>query len=333
MHPAVNRSLLTGVVLAVLVALPAGAAINRFTDVPDTNVFVDDIEWLAESGVTSGCNPPTNDLFCPTAAVTREQMAAFLHRLAEAEVVKAATAQTAAHATEADHATTADTATTAGHAATASEATTATSAASADHATTADTATSADTAATAISAASAGSAANSTLLAGRAAGSYDTFVIGDGRGSGDQGGQLNICFEEQLPFCATWSNEGALLAEATFTTQAANSSLAVTGTTSLASLDPNDTVSTYVWLQVDSSDCFDSINAAATVSYVRQDINVGDQDVIAVTAAFDFTTAGEHTVALCAQPFAGNVSALASSLSGVVSGSPNNSTSLTILAP
>jgi hypothetical protein len=42
--------------------------------------FEDDIEWLATEGITRGCNPPTNDRFCPDAPVTRGQMAAFLHR-------------------------------------------------------------------------------------------------------------------------------------------------------------------------------------------------------------------------------------------------------------
>ncbi len=44
------------------------------------SVFEADINWLASSGITMGCNPPTNDRFCPNAAVTRGQMAAFLVR-------------------------------------------------------------------------------------------------------------------------------------------------------------------------------------------------------------------------------------------------------------
>jgi hypothetical protein len=46
----------------------------------DGSVFEDDIDKLATAGVTRGCNPPTNDQFCPNANVTREQMAAFLVR-------------------------------------------------------------------------------------------------------------------------------------------------------------------------------------------------------------------------------------------------------------
>jgi hypothetical protein len=66
-------------------ALPAygprlDVAGSRFVDVPADALFYDEIEWLAASGITRGCNPPTNDHFCPTKAVTRGQMAAFLVR-------------------------------------------------------------------------------------------------------------------------------------------------------------------------------------------------------------------------------------------------------------
>lgn len=46
----------------------------------DSSVFEADIEWLADTGITKGCNPPVNDRFCPEEAVTRGQMAAFLDR-------------------------------------------------------------------------------------------------------------------------------------------------------------------------------------------------------------------------------------------------------------
>ena len=52
---------------------------NPFID-DDGSVFEPDIEWLAEEGMTKGCNPPANDMFCPDDAVTRGQMAAFLVR-------------------------------------------------------------------------------------------------------------------------------------------------------------------------------------------------------------------------------------------------------------
>ena len=55
---------------------------TRFHDVGADDTFADDIVALAEAGVTRGCNPPANDLFCPEDPVTREQMAAFITRAA-----------------------------------------------------------------------------------------------------------------------------------------------------------------------------------------------------------------------------------------------------------
>jgi beta-lactamase superfamily II metal-dependent hydrolase len=46
----------------------------------DTSVFEDDIDRLAVAGVTRGCNPPSNDRFCPDDSVQRDQMASFLGR-------------------------------------------------------------------------------------------------------------------------------------------------------------------------------------------------------------------------------------------------------------
>ncbi|MCP4304835.1 MAG: hypothetical protein GY788_08185 [bacterium] len=45
-----------------------------------SSVFQADINALAEAGITRGCNPPSNDRFCPADAVSRGQMAAFLVR-------------------------------------------------------------------------------------------------------------------------------------------------------------------------------------------------------------------------------------------------------------
>lgn len=69
--------------VAALVAAPAAVwASHRFNDVPDSNVFHDDIDAIADAGVTLGCNPPDNTLYCPDDYVTRGQMAAFMNRLA-----------------------------------------------------------------------------------------------------------------------------------------------------------------------------------------------------------------------------------------------------------
>ncbi len=56
------------------------AAVSPFADVANTDAFVEAIVWLAEEGITQGCNPPTNDRYCPEDPVTRGQMAAFLVR-------------------------------------------------------------------------------------------------------------------------------------------------------------------------------------------------------------------------------------------------------------
>ncbi len=58
--------------------LPATAT-DFFTD-DDDSIFESDINRMAAAGVTKGCNPPDNDLYCPDGKVTRGQMAAFLVR-------------------------------------------------------------------------------------------------------------------------------------------------------------------------------------------------------------------------------------------------------------
>jgi hypothetical protein len=74
--------------VAVLAPVAVYAAGGTFTD-DDTSVFEADIEWMASTGITFGCNPPTNDNYCPDKSVTRGQMAAFMHRLADNQVVDA----------------------------------------------------------------------------------------------------------------------------------------------------------------------------------------------------------------------------------------------------
>jgi len=50
-----------------------------FTDL-GSSVHTADINGLAASGITLGCNPPDNTMFCPNDLVTRGQMATFLTR-------------------------------------------------------------------------------------------------------------------------------------------------------------------------------------------------------------------------------------------------------------
>ena len=63
--------------LAFLLAVvpPGGSFIDD-----DGNVHEGSIEAIAAAGITLGCNPPSNDRYCPDQTVTREQMAAFLAR-------------------------------------------------------------------------------------------------------------------------------------------------------------------------------------------------------------------------------------------------------------
>jgi hypothetical protein len=53
-----------------------------FTDVPASNPFCSWIEELARRGITAGCTPTT---YCPSASVTRAQMAPFLVKVATSQ--------------------------------------------------------------------------------------------------------------------------------------------------------------------------------------------------------------------------------------------------------
>ncbi|MGA7269453.1 MAG: S-layer homology domain-containing protein [Acidimicrobiia bacterium] len=70
---------LLGGTMAAMAALPPG---GTFRD-DDGNVHEGYIEAIAAEGITKGCNPPQNDLYCPSDPVTRGQMAAFLVRALE----------------------------------------------------------------------------------------------------------------------------------------------------------------------------------------------------------------------------------------------------------
>ncbi len=60
----------------ILAVLPPGGS---FID-DDGNVHEGSIEAIAAANITRGCNPPTNDRYCPNQTVNRQQMAAFLTR-------------------------------------------------------------------------------------------------------------------------------------------------------------------------------------------------------------------------------------------------------------
>lgn len=84
-----RRIWLAAAVTTILVVPTTVLAAHRFADVADSNIFHEDIAWLVDADVTRGCNPPSNDEFCPSDQVTRQQMAAFMRRLAENRVVDA----------------------------------------------------------------------------------------------------------------------------------------------------------------------------------------------------------------------------------------------------
>jgi hypothetical protein len=58
---------------------PCAPTSGTFVD-DDGSIFETDIEKVAAAGITKGCNPPSNTMFCPGDSVTRGQMAAFLVR-------------------------------------------------------------------------------------------------------------------------------------------------------------------------------------------------------------------------------------------------------------
>lgn len=73
-------------VTTILTAMPAAAQTctanaNPFIDVGAGEFFCSDALWLRNANVTLGCNATS---YCPTALVSRAQMAAFLRRLASA---------------------------------------------------------------------------------------------------------------------------------------------------------------------------------------------------------------------------------------------------------
>ena len=75
------RKLVLVAMATALVAVPLTVvASHQFTDVPDSNIFHDDIAWMADNGITKGCNPPANDQYCPDRELIRGEEAAFFHR-------------------------------------------------------------------------------------------------------------------------------------------------------------------------------------------------------------------------------------------------------------
>ncbi|MDJ0952922.1 MAG: right-handed parallel beta-helix repeat-containing protein [Acidimicrobiia bacterium] len=74
-------------VFALLALFLLGSSVAA-AELPPGGSFIDDngnihegnIEAIRAAGITKGCNPPSNDRYCPDEAVTRGEMAAFLGR-------------------------------------------------------------------------------------------------------------------------------------------------------------------------------------------------------------------------------------------------------------
>lgn len=102
----IRHRLVIGLAALTLFLIPVAAtgAISLWDDVPHDSIFVNDTNWMKVTGVSKGCNPPANTEYCPESLLTRQQMAAFLHRLSVSKIVDAATAVEAELAEYADDA-------------------------------------------------------------------------------------------------------------------------------------------------------------------------------------------------------------------------------------
>ncbi len=87
-----RRTSLVALLVVGALMIPLGVfASHQFNDVPDSHTFHNALDWMTDHNITVGCNPPANNRFCPDDNVTRGQMSAFMKRLAENNVVDAAT--------------------------------------------------------------------------------------------------------------------------------------------------------------------------------------------------------------------------------------------------
>jgi hypothetical protein len=100
-HPPRRTGLIALVLVAVVsLAFTTGAwATHRFDDVPPTNPFVDDIQWMDDHDIANGFS---DGGFHPADAVSRQAMSAFMHRLAD-DVLSQAVGETRGYSGAAFH--------------------------------------------------------------------------------------------------------------------------------------------------------------------------------------------------------------------------------------
>jgi hypothetical protein len=80
---AVSRQAMSAFMFRLAGSPPFSAPVTpTFADVSPTNDFYDEIEWMADEGITTGFNT-TPRTYAPSAAVSRQAMSAFMRRLAE----------------------------------------------------------------------------------------------------------------------------------------------------------------------------------------------------------------------------------------------------------
>lgn len=74
-----RRAAIVTFIAVLALALPVGVlASHQFADVPNSNIYHNDVDALVDAGVTGGCGGGN---YCPTRSVTRGEMAAFMNRL------------------------------------------------------------------------------------------------------------------------------------------------------------------------------------------------------------------------------------------------------------
>lgn len=76
-----RRLFVVGILVLGSVAAFVGGALatHSFSDVPSGAFYHDDVSWLVANNITAGCG---SGKYCPNNAVTRGQMATFLHAMA-----------------------------------------------------------------------------------------------------------------------------------------------------------------------------------------------------------------------------------------------------------